>query len=315
MRSSLRRKTTKSTLLRTFYVNKTGEHVVMKLTIDRAHIKNVFKEYTDAYDVTDEKIKLKIDHTYRVAELCERIARSEGMPEADVELAWLLGMLHDVGRFEQLRRYGTFNDAQSVDHAGLGADILFGEKGQGRTENPAAGEKACAAEKMETGGKTTAGLIREYIPEDREDELIETAIRVHSAYRIPENLDARTEKLCHILRDADKIDILRVNVQVPLEEIYNTTTEELVNAEVTEAVMQSFYEHHATLRSLKRTPVDHVVGHISLVYELVFPESLKIVKEQGYLTRLLHFQSKNPRTLEQFGELSAELEKYMATET
>lgn len=269
----------------------------MKLMIDRAHIKDVFQKYTDAYDVTDEKVRLKIDHTYRVADLCGRIARSEGMPEADVELAWLLGMLHDVGRFEQLRRYGTFNDAVSVNHAEMGADILFGAKAPGGEENAAAG-----------------ALIREFIPEDWEDTLIETAIRVHSAYRIPENLDARTEKLCHVLRDADKIDILKVNVEVPLEEIYNTTTEELVHAEVTETVMQSFYEHHATLRSLKRTPVDHVVGHISLVYELVFPESLRIVQEQGNLERLLHFKSKNPRTLEQFGELGEEMKRYMNRE-
>ena len=98
-----------------------------------------------------------------------------------------------------------------------------------------------------------------------------------------EGLDGRTRKLCAILRDADKIDILKVNVEIPLEEIYNTTTEALRNSQVTEAVMDAFFEHHCILRSLKKTPVDIVVGHISLTYELVYPESLKIVKEQGYL--------------------------------
>ena len=155
------------------------------------------------------------------------------------------------------------------------------------------------------------GLIRTYVDDAAEDEVIETAIRVHSAYRIPEGLAPRTEKLCHILRDADKIDILRVNVDVPLEEIYNTTTEELRNAAVTPAVMDSFYEHHATLRSIKRTPVDHVVGHISLVFELVFPESVRIVKEQGYLEKLLHFESRNAVTNAQFAELRAEMERYL----
>lgn len=254
------------------------------MQIDREHVKKVFKTYTDTYDVSDEKIRLKIGHTYRVADLCEQIARAEKLKEADVDLAWLLGMLHDVGRFEQLRRYGTFIDAESVDHAALGADILFGE------------EKA----------------IRTYISEETEDEVIEVAIRVHSAYRIPEHLPERTAMLCHILRDADKIDILRVNVDVPLEEIYNTTTEELRDARVTQAVMDSFYEHHATLRSIKRTPVDHVVGHISLVFELVFDESVRIVREQGYLDKLMHFESENPVTTAQFSELRAEMERYFA---
>ncbi len=253
------------------------------MQIDREHVKETFRNYTAAYDLSDEKIKLKIDHTYRVAELCERIARAEKLSAADVDLAWLLGMLHDVGRFEQLRRYGTFIDAESVDHAALGADILFGE----------------------------GHMIRTYISGDTEDAVIETAIRVHSAYRIPESMTERTAMLCHILRDADKIDILRVNVDVPLEEIYNTTTEELRNACVTQAVMDSFYEHHATLRSIKRTPVDHVVGHISLMFELVFDESVRIVREQGYLDKLMHFESENPVTTAQFSELRAEMERYL----
>lgn len=252
------------------------------MQINREHIKNTFKNYTDAYDSTDEKVKLKIDHTYRVADICERIARAEGLDEADIDLAWLLGMLHDVGRFEQLRRYGTFNDAESIDHAQFGADILFVD-----------------------------GKIRDYIADVHEDELIETAIRAHNMYRIPENLAPRTEKMAHILRDADKVDILKVNVEVPIEEIYDVTTEELRNAEVSDEVMESFYEHHAILKSIRRTIVDHVVGHISLVYELVFDESVRVAKEQGYLEQLLNFESENSNTRMQFAKLRKEMAKYL----
>lgn len=253
------------------------------MQINREHVKETFKNYTDVYDASDEKVKLKIDHTYRVADLCEQIAKAEKLDNADVELAWLLGMLHDVGRFEQLRRYGTFNDAESIDHAQFGADILFVD-----------------------------GRIRDYVADADEDVLIEKAIRVHSMYRVPNDMPSRTEKLAHILRDADKIDILRVNVEVPLEEIYNATTEELRNAEVSEEVMKSFYEHTAILKSIRQTVVDHVVGHISLVFELVSPESTRIAKEQGYLDKLMNFQSYNPRTTNQFAKIRAEMERYLA---
>lgn len=253
------------------------------MTIERDRVRNVFKNYTDDYDTSDEKVKLKIAHTYRVAELCERIAVSLGMRGEEVDLAWLLGMLHDVGRFEQLRRYGTFIDAESIDHAALGADILFKD-----------------------------GAIRDYVSDAVEDVLIEDAVRVHSAYRVPEELLERTKIFSYILRDADKIDILRVNVEVPLEEIYNTTTEELRHALVTETVMESFFEHHAVLRSLKRTPVDHVVGHCSLVFELVYPESLRIVREQGYLKRLMDFWTENEETAAQFTKLRKEMGRYLA---
>ena len=97
------------------------------MNIDRQKALQAFADYVKNYDVTDEKIKLKIDHTYRVCSLCRQIAAQSGFDENEIEIAWLTGLLHDVGRFEQLRRYGTFVDAKSIDHAEFGADILFKE--------------------------------------------------------------------------------------------------------------------------------------------------------------------------------------------
>lgn len=253
--------------------------------VDRKRALAAFDAYTADYDKADEKIRLKVDHTYRVAALCERIGRSIGLGGQALDLAWTIGLLHDVGRFEQLRRYGTFVDAQSIDHAQFGADILFRD-----------------------------GEIAKYLPDDTQQEtiaLIETAVRSHSLYRIAEDIDERTRMYCHILRDADKIDIMRVNVDVPLEAIYNTTTQALKNSEVSEAVLRSFSEEHATLRSLKKTPVDYVAGHISLVFELVYPISVRIVSEQGYLDKLLHFESDLSKTREQFAWMRAQVQAYM----
>ena len=97
------------------------------MIIDRKNVEDTFKKYTDNYDTSDEKIKLKVDHTYRVAALSERIAISLGLDKADTDLAWLIGMLHDIGRFEQLKNYGTFSDADSIDHAHYGIKLLFDE--------------------------------------------------------------------------------------------------------------------------------------------------------------------------------------------
>lgn len=250
--------------------------------IDRDKAEQVFADYVENYNSKDEKVRLKIEHTYRVAALCERIAKSEGCSEYETDLAWLTGLLHDVGRFEQLRNFGTFQDALSIDHAAYGADILFKE-----------------------------GKVRDYIKDSGEDTLIENVVRYHSAYRLPESFDERTRKFSNILRDADKIDILKVNVDFALEDIYNVTTQDLRNAEVTKEVMESLKEKHATLRSLKKTSVDHVVGHISLVFELVYPESRRIVKEQGYLEKLLSFQSWNEKTREQFREIRTLMGEYL----
>lgn len=213
------------------------------MNIDREKALNAFEAYVEHYNRKEEKVRLKIEHTYRVSGLCEKIAGSLGLSEEDVDLAWLLGILHDVGRFEQLRQYGTFIDAQSINHALFGTEILFKQRK---------------------------------------------------------------------IRDADKVDILKVHVDFPLEEIYNVSTKELRSYAVTKEVMEAFFEEHAVLRSLKKTPVDYVVGHIALIYEMVYPESVKITVEQGYLNKLMDFRSENKETMAQFEVIKRKMQLYLA---
>lgn len=284
------------------------------MKISREHIKKTFQEYTDRYDSANPKIKLKIDHTYRVADLCEQIAQSLELSAAEVDLAWLSGMLHDVGRFEQLRRYNTFSDAQSIDHARFAVELLYDE-----------------------------GLIADYVPEISTTELVadartwrsmggvnesptaqsedmplsdilqtlRIAIGEHSAYRIQKGLDERTRMFCQILRDADKVDIFRVICDTPMEEVYGFQTKDILRSAITPEVMQAFYEHHAVLRKLKKCPADYIVAHGSLTFELVYPESLRIAKEQGYLKQMMSFQSENPDTAEIFEDLRKDLNGYL----
>ena len=44
------------------------------------------------------------------------------------------------------------------------------------------------------------------------------------------------KKASKIIRDADKVDILRVNYETPMEEIYNTNREILITEKITDAV-------------------------------------------------------------------------------
>lgn len=281
------------------------------MTIDRKKVKNVFKKYTDNYDTSDEKIKLKVDHTYRVAALSERIARSLGLGDDDTNLAWLIGMLHDIGRFEQLKNYGTFSDAESIDHAHYGVELLFED---GLIEKFAS-ENAAKDLKGTKDLKETAVKSENKEKETKEIselDILRTAIWNHSAYRVEEGLTDRVKMFCNIIRDADKIDILKVNYDVTLEVIYDVTTEELKNSGVTDEVMKAFMEHHAVLRSLKKTPIDNLVGHAALVFELVYNESFKIVKEQGYIEKMLSYVSDNQDTVKKFEIMRNDMNKFLA---
>jgi putative nucleotidyltransferase with HDIG domain len=250
------------------------------MKIDRKRVREQFASYTRNYDPEDVKIALKIAHTYRVADNCEKIAQSIGMSQEDVDFAWLSGMLHDIGRFEQVKRYNTFIDSESVDHAEFGADLLFGD----------------------------SNLIINYLDDTSETDQLETVIRQHNKYRVNQQVTGKTLDFCNILRDADKVDILRVNVETPMEEIYNVSEEVLMTSGVSEKVMEQVREHHAVLREIMDSPAEHLIGHIALVFELVFPKSLELALEQGYLYKMFAFPSRNETTLKAIVDTRKELE-------
>lgn len=298
---------------------------INKPVINRKNVINAFAEYVRNYDPSDEKIKLKIDHTYRVAGLCQSIAKSLNLSEADVDIAWLLGMLHDIGRFEQIRRFGTFSDADSVDHAEFGADLLFKEGlirkfaegyyekcelvGAGNEEAGQAYSRQKDCQKDCKEGKVNSEQVK--CNEGKLAGLLELAIRQHNKYRVKEGLTERQLMFCNILRDADKVDIFKVNAEVPMEIIYDVTTEELKNGIITKEVLESFYRKETVLKSLRKSAVDHIVGHISLLFELVYPESYRQAKEQGYVYKLLDFKSDVPEVDVEFGRMREYLDEFL----
>lgn len=280
---------------------------INKPVINRKNVINAFAEYVRNYDPSDEKIKLKIDHTYRVAGLCQRIAESLGLSEPDVDIAWLLGMLHDIGRFEQIRRFGTFNDAQSVDHAEFGADLLLKE---GLIRKFAEGYyEEC--ELARSGNEEAEQIIKNNEHHNKDTGLLEMAIRQHNKYRVKEDLTERQRMFCDILRDADKVDIFKVNADIPMEIIYDVTTEELKNGIITKEVLESFYKKETVLKSVRRSAVDHIVGHISLLFELVYKESYRQAKEQGYVYKLLNFKSDVPEVNAEFDDMRKYVDEFL----
>ena len=246
----------------------------------------VFIKYASQYDLEDPKIRLKVDHTLRVASLCERIAHSLQIPEEDVRIAFMTGILHDIGRFEQVRIYHTFRDGLSVNHAHLSADLLFRED-----------------------------LIREYPVNEKDYPLVENAIRLHNAYRLPDTLSQRERMFCQILRDADKIDILRVNRETPMEEIYDLPTEAFLTSEISDKVFEDLMACRDVNRQNSRTGIDFLMGHIAFAFGLVYPESFRIVKEQGYLDQMLSFESRNEATRKRMEQVRRKVLEYIGQHT
>ena len=310
------------------------------MKIDRQHVQDVFGKYTDAYDSKDPKIALKIEHTYHVAEVADQVAHSLGLSQEDCDLAWILGMLHDVGRFEQVRRYGTFVDSQSIAHALMSCQVLFPEDygveesvframpnghfgslsdyliagdGTGDDETEV-GMEGCADDNKVDTALDEKSDGKHKAESDEWRHIIKLAISVHSALRIPDDISEREAMFCNILRDADKVDIFRVNVETPLTDIINTTEEEIRTSCVTADVMPAILEHHVVPRDRKFTAADHIVSHCCLAFELVYKKSREIAVEQGYLKTLTEYVSENPETNQVMDKLREQLSLVLEAE-
>ena len=262
--------------------------------MNRTKAEQVFRSYTDNYDSSDVKIKLKIDHTFRVAEIADRIAAGIG---ADCDFAWLSGLLHDIGRFEQVKRYGTFYDAVSIDHAELSADILFKD---GLFEDF---EKALFSD---DGSDEKADIL---INEDRK-KMLETVIRLHNKLAVPDGLDEETLMYTRILRDADKADIFRVLTEPP----YDERNERIIKdgTPAGEKVMGLVKKRRCVPRGITETEFESLVSHCCMAFELEYKVSRDIVAEQGYLDILMNLDAQNNDVRNQLAVVRDEMQKCWA---
>lgn len=215
-----------------------------------------FEAYVARYDVSDERIALKVEHTYEVAALCDSIARDEGLGARDVDLAWLCGLLHDIGRFEQLRRWNTFSDAASCSHAMLGLDVLQAE-------------------------------MPRFTQDDGWAAIITKAVAYHSDYRLPPGLTDRERLFCAITRDADKVDILRVFGESSCTAVLGIQPGEFADGQISDAAYSGFRKHRCLSRDERLDSLDGLLGTVCLVFELEHATARRAVRELGYLDHLL----------------------------
>ena len=261
-----------------------NHELMNSFSIDRCKVRQAFAAYTGHYDPEDPKIALKIRHTYRVADLSDRIAGSLDLDEADIDLAWLIGMLHDIGRFEQVRRFHTFIDADSVNHAHLSADILF---------------KDGLIDEFIPANASDIGKAESGEPAGEEKNLIEKAVRLHNILNLPDALNDRERLFCQIIRDADKVDILKIMCETPFGDIYDVSVEEFLASPISPAVYEDIMAGRTVDRANVRTVMDRRISHLAFVNGLVYPESRKLLKAQGTLETLLDINSSRDDTKKQ----------------
>lgn len=244
--------------------------------IDLKKAQERFKEYLKEYNLEDGSIKLKIIHTYEVVKKSEYIAKGLELDEENVELAKLIALLHDIGRFEQIKVIGEFND-NKLNHADFGVKVLFEDN-----------------------------LIRQFIQDDQYDAIINKAIWNHNKYRIEDGLDEIQILHCKIIRDADKLDNFRVKEKDDFKDmfpnIYNENTIE--KEEISLKVYQDFMNYQCIKLSDRKTIIDYWVCVIAFIFDLNFDISLQYISNNNYIDKLIdRIKYKNENTKEKMEQI------------
>lgn len=251
------------------------------MSIDILKAKRIFNEYVKNYNPEDEKIKLKIAHIERVSQIAKQLAEKLNLEQEDVELAELIGLLHDIGRFEQIKRYHTFIDKKSINHGEYGVKILFDN-----------------------------GLIRDFIKDDKYDEIIKLAILNHNKNDIEKGLTERENLHAKIIRDADKTDIFSILMKEKKENAWEK--EDLSDDKITDEIYAEFMDGKKINYENRKTSADILVSHFAYVYDFYFEPTKETIKQNNYLDRLYkRFIFNDEETMKRYNEIYKKAKQYL----
>ena len=237
--------------------------------IDLEKAKKAFVDYTNEYDVNNKFIKLKIDHSLRVMEYSRKIAENMNLTKQQVDLATLIGLLHDIARFEQWKRFETYSDSISIDHGDFAVELL---------ENN--------------------NFIRKFIDTNQYDDIIKIAIKNHNKYKI-EELEGEKLLQAKIIKDADKLDIFYQIATQYYKDPRITETQE-----ISEDFLKEFKMRQCVHKRANSTDLDEIVLIISFIYDIYFEYSFKILLEEKYIQRIFEqFDFKSPKVNEEVNSI------------
>ena len=198
-----------------------------------------FNEYTSNYDMNIMEINLKYHHSFAVMDLMGELAFRLGFDKEKLEIAKLIGLLHDIGRFEQFAKYNKLDDSVS-NHAEESVVYLFDEN-----------------------------HIRDFIEDDKYDEIIKTAIKYHNSLEMPTILKDECLLFTKMIRDMDKVDIYK-QLAVHYDFIFKAE-------EVNEDVLKSFQQEKCISLKERKSNSDVVIQKLAFIFDINFNESLDIL--------------------------------------
>lgn len=226
-------------------------------------LKAWFTKYVHSFYATEPVLRpdlvLKEKHSRRVGVQILNIGGKLGLGDNDLRIAETMGLLHDIGRFEQVTRYRTFSDRKSVDHAAMGLLVLQREK-------------------------TLAAL------DEKTRQLIRKAISYHNRLGVPAEESPACLFYSRLLRDADKLDILALFADYYyIDEEKRSTIVELDlpdEPDVSPGVLKDLQQGKVVNMSHLKFLNDFKLLQLGWVYDINFQPTLQALHGHGYLQKI-----------------------------
>lgn len=247
--------------------------------IDLKKAENEFIKYTENYDLENSNIDRKQKHSIRVKNISIEIAKSLNLKQEEIELAALIGLLHDIGRFEQYTKNKTYNDLESFDHGDYGTEILQKD-------------------------------IRKYIDIDKYDNIILKAVKNHNKFKMEDELNEKEKLFCKIIRDADKLDIIFEACKI----FWNGDEKEIEQSKIDQKLYEQFLKEKQIKRdkNISKDKINNVVNIISFIFDINFKKSFEIIKQEDYFSKIFQrFDFENEETKEKILEIQKVAQKYI----
>lgn len=233
------------------------------------------ESYVDSFSgLTPEQqnnFNIKKEHSLRVAANAQQLADYLELSEEDAKVAVTAAVFHDIGRFKQLIDFNTFNDNVSADHADYAVEILK--------------EK---------------DVLQDF--DEPLQQLVFVAIQLHNKLSLPAKLNQREKLHAKLLRDADKLDILKV-----LTDYYtdkgkppnHTLTWELPKANnVSPQVAKEVLAGKLVSKHEVKSELDVKIMQLSWVYDINYKPSFELIFRNRFLEKIFSTLPKNDRIIE-----------------
>ena len=199
----------------------------------------------------DKDVNYKYYHSYRVMDNMELLAKNMSLPAYDIYLAKCIGLLHDIGRFEQTTKYHSYNDFK-FDHGDYAAKIL-------KEDN----------------------LLKNFDINEEDYEVVYKAVKYHNKFAIGTNLTNREMLFAKMVRDADKMDILYAFGSNKTKRIFKQD-----DSEISQYIKDDFFQNKILSKREDNTRSDKIIIFFGFIYIINFNISLEIIKENKYYEKL-----------------------------